>query len=356
MSLRNDLIARVRETGPLSIADYMAECLLHPVHGYYTTRDPLGTKGDFTTAPEISQMFGELIGLALAQSWIDQGRPKRFVLAELGPGRGTLMADVLRAARAVPGFCAAAEICLIEASPALRAVQAKTLKGHAPRWLDRVEDLPGDRPLFAVANEFFDALPVRQFLRQGAGWCERRVGLRDGALAFGLGAEAPQAALAHRLEDTSAGDLVEVCEAAAPIISALATRIAARGGATLIVDYGDWRSLGDTLQALRAHEPADVLADPGQADLTAHVDFEPLAEAARAAGCAHSRVTPQGVFLERLGITARAQALARGRSGAALDDLVAAHRRLTHPDEMGNLFKVLGLYPTQAAPPPGLAP
>lgn len=356
MSLSDDLIARIRQTGPLSIADYMAECLLHPVHGYYTTRDPLGAAGDFTTAPEISQMFGELIGLALAQGWIDQGRPKRFVLAELGPGRGTLMADLLRAARAVPGFAEAAEICLVEASPALRAVQAETLKGHAPRWLDRVEDLPGDRPLFAVANEFFDALPVRQFLRRGAGWCERRVGLRDGALAFGLGVEAPQVALAHRLDDTRDGDLVEICEAAPQIVTALASRIAARGGAALIVDYGDWRSLGDTLQALRAHEPADVLADPGQADLTAHVDFEPLAGAARTAGCAHSRLTPQGVFLERLGITARAQALARGGSGAALDDLVAAHRRLTHPDEMGNLFKVLGLFPTQATAPPGLDP
>lgn len=356
MSLKADLIARIRETGPLSIADYMAECLLHPVHGYYTTRDPLGAAGDFTTAPEISQMFGELIGLVLAQSWIDQGRPDRFVLAELGPGRGTLMADLLRAARAVPGFTEAAEIHLVEASPTLRAAQAGTLKGYAPRWLDRAQDLPADLPLFVVANEFFDALPVRQFVRQGAGWCERQVGLRDGKLAFGLGGEAPQAALAHRLEDTSAGDLVEICEAAPPIVSALAARIAARGGAALIVDYGDWRSLGDTLQALRAHEPADVLDDPGQADLTAHVDFEPLADAARAAGCAHGPLTPQGVFLERLGITARAQALARGLSGAALEDLVAAHRRLTHPEEMGNLFKVLGLYPPRATPPPGLDP
>ncbi len=354
MTLSEHLIARIRAAGPLSVADYMADCLLHPDYGYYTTRDPLGAGGDFTTAPEISQIFGELLGLALAQSWLDQGRPATFTLAELGPGRGTLMADLLRAARAVPGFCDAADLCLVEASPTLRAVQADTLKDHSPRWLDRVEDLPDDRSLFVIANEFFDALPVRQFLRRGEGWCERLVGLRDGELAFGLGTETPQPALAHRLEDTRDGDLVEICDPAAPITAALAARITAHGGAALIVDYGDWHSLGDTLQAVRAHEPTEVLADPGAADLTAHVDFEVLAQAARAAGCAHSRLTPQGVFLERLGITARAQALSRGLRGAALDDLVRAHRRLTHPEEMGNLFKVLGLYPTQATPPPGL--
>lgn len=354
MNLRQRLCDRIHASGPMRVSDYMAECLLHPEFGYYTTRDPLGATGDFTTAPEISQMFGELIGLALAQSWLDQGAPARFTLAELGPGRGTLMADVLRATRAVPGFLSGAEICLIEASPTLRAAQARTLEGHAPRWLGRVEDLPGDRPLFALANEFFDALPVRQFIRDGEGWRERLVGLQDGTLAFGLGPMSDQPALAHRLADTRDGDLVELCEAAPVITAQLASRIAAHGGAALIVDYGDWRSLGDTLQALKAHEAADPLSDPGAADLTAHVDFEVLANAARAAGCGHSRLTPQGVFLERLGITPRAQALARGLSGAALDDLVQAHRRLTHPDEMGNLFKVLGLFPAQAAPPPGL--
>ncbi|MGD9862763.1 MAG: class I SAM-dependent methyltransferase [Pseudodonghicola sp.] len=354
MSLRERLIERIRGAGPMRISDYMAECLLHPEFGYYTTRDPLGVRGDFTTAPEISQMFGELIGLCLAQCWLDQGAPDRFTLAELGPGRGTLMADALRAARAVPGFLAGAELCLIEASPTLRAAQAAALRDHAPRWLEDVEALPADRPLFVIANEFFDALPIRQFLRDGAGWRERLVGLRDGTLAFGLGPLADQPALAHRLEDTRDGDLVELCEAAPLITARIAGRIAAHGGAALIVDYGDWRSLGDTLQALKAHQAADPLADPGAADLTAHVDFEVLAEAARAAGCGHSRLTPQGIFLERLGITPRAQALARGLSGAALDDLVQAHRRLTHPDEMGNLFKVLGLFPSRTTPPPGL--
>ncbi|MDC0658210.1 SAM-dependent methyltransferase [Leisingera sp. SS27] len=355
MSLRDHLTARIRANGPISVAEYMADCLLHPQFGYYTTRDPLGTKGDFTTAPEISQMFGELLGLSLAQSWLDQGSPAPFTLAELGPGRGTLMADLLRATRGVPGFHAAMQIHLVEASPALRDVQASTLQGYAPVWLDSVETLP-DQPLFLAANEFFDALPVRQFLRAGDGWSEKRIGLQDGALAFGLSPAAPQHALQHRLEDTSDGDLVELCEAAAPITQCIAARIAAHGGAALIVDYGDWRALGDTLQALRAHEPADPLQAPGEADLTAHVDFEALALAAKTAGCAFTRLTPQGVFLERLGITGRARALAAPLQGEGLETLITAHRRLTHPDEMGNLFKVLGLYPSQAAPPPGLNP
>jgi len=355
MSLADTLAARIRQDGPLTLAEFMAEALMHPRLGYYATRDPLGAAGDFTTAPEISQMFGELLGLALAQAWLDQGRPAPFTLAELGPGRGTLMRDALRAARAVPGFAEAAQIVLVETSPVLRRIQAETLAGHAPAWCDRAADLP-DAPLFLVANEFFDALPIRQFIRAGDGWAERLLGLEDNRLAFGRGDPAPLPALAHRLEDTRDGDLVELCPAAAPIAGVIAARIARHGGAALIVDYGDWRSLGDTLQALRGHARADPLADSGQADLTAHVDFEPLALAARAAGCAHSKLTPQGVFLERLGITARAQALARGMQGAALDSHIAAHRRLTHPAEMGTLFKVLGFTPQTTPPPPGLDP
>ncbi|MEX0366740.1 MAG: class I SAM-dependent methyltransferase [Ruegeria sp.] len=355
MSLRALLIERIRQDGPLSLADYMAECLLHPVHGYYTTRDPLGAAGDFTTAPEISQMFGELIGLALAQAWMDQGRPAPFTLAELGPGRGTLMADLLRATRAVPGFHDAARITLVEASPALRKIQAETLTGHAPSWLDRVDDLP-NQPLLLVANEFFDALPIRQFIRDGDLWRERLVGLENEELAFGLGAATPQAALDHRLADTRDGDLVELCAPAQTVTTELARRIAAHGGAGLIVDYGDWRSLGDTFQALHRHEMADPLASPGETDLTAHVDFEALALTAKNAGCAHTKLTPQGIFLGRLGITARAQALVRGRTDKEAESIIHAHRRLTHPEEMGNLFKVLGLVPAPAPPPPGLEP
>ncbi|WP_170440589.1 class I SAM-dependent methyltransferase [Ruegeria arenilitoris] len=353
MSLLGHLSDRIRQDGPMSVADYMAECLLHPTHGYYTTRDPLGTHGDFVTAPEISQMFGEVIGLCLAQGWIDQGRPDRFALAELGPGRGTLMADILRATRGVPGFHDAAQVVLLEASPVLRGLQAEALDAHAPNWIVSVGDLP-ELPLFLVANEFFDALPIRQFLRDGDGWCERLVGLLGDRLAFGLGPRATQAALATRLEDTRDGDLVELCAAAVPIVTETARIIRSHGGMALVIDYGDWRSLGDTLQAVKGHEYVDPLATPGQADLTAHVDFETLALASRATGCAHTRLTPQGVFLERLGITQRAQSLASALTGSKLETLVRAHRRLTHPEEMGNLFKVLGLYPKTAMPPSGL--
>ena len=349
-ALKSELIAQIRANGPISLAEYMTTCLLHPTHGYYTTRRAFGAAGDFITAPEISQMFGELVGLALAQTWLDQGAPRPFTLVELGPGRGTLMADALRATRSIPGFHEAAQIVLLEASPALRAQQREAVP-HA-RHIDSIADLP-DQPLYLVANEFFDALPIRQFQRDGKGWREKRVGLQDHTLTFGLTNPTPQEALNHRLEDTNGGDIVEICPSAAPILHEIGQCIAAHKGAALIIDYGDWRSLGDTLQALAGHKPTDPLAAPGQADLTAHVDFEALATAAP---CAQTRLTPQGVWLERLGITARAQALARNLTADALETHIAEHRRLTHPSEMGTLFKVLGLYPTGHPPPTGLEP
>lgn len=353
MSLLDHLTTRILQDGPISVAAYMTECLLHPTLGYYTTRDPLGPQGDFITSPEISQMFGEVIGLCLAQSWMDQGQPSRFILGELGPGRGTLMADILRATRRVPGFHQAAKVVLLEVSPELKKKQAETLREYAPEWLGNIAEF-SDLPLYLVANEFFDALPIRQFLRDGDSWRERLVGVSAGSLTFGLGPRTEQSGLKHRMDDTTDGDLVELCSAATPILTTVAQKIATCGGSALIVDYGDWRSLGDTLQAMQNHKHSDPLENPGQADLTSHVDFEALAGAARAAGCAYTRLTPQGVFLERLGITARAQTLANSLEGSELEGLIAAHRRLTHPEEMGNLFKVLGLYPAQSAPPPGL--
>lgn len=352
MSLKDDLIARIAVDGPITVADFMAEALLHPTFGYYATRDPLGTAGDFITAPEISQMFGELIGLSLAQSWLEQGATAPFTLAELGPGRGTLMADMLRATRSVPGFHAAARIALVEASAPLRARQAETLATADASWHDTMDTVP-DGPLWLVANEFFDALPVRQFQRDGDLWRERCIGTEGDDLVFGLTPPVPHAALNDRLDDTQDGDIVETCDPGAAIMSQIGLRIATHGGTAVIIDYGDWHSLGDTLQALRDHAPVDPLSAPGSADLTAHVDFEALAHHAKPA--AHSRLTPQGVFLERLGITARAQQLAAKLDGAALDSHIAAHRRLTHPEEMGNLFKVLAVFPASADPPPGVS-
>jgi NADH dehydrogenase [ubiquinone] 1 alpha subcomplex assembly factor 7 len=352
MSLHDLLVAQIAANGPMRVSDFMTDCLLHPEYGYYTTQDPFGASGDFITAPEISQMFGELIGLSLAQSWMDQGSPTVFTLAEFGPGRGTLMADILRATKGVSGFHDAASIVLIEASPKLREQQSLTLAGYDRQWIDSLEQL-GAVPTYAVANEFFDALPIRQFIRDGIGWRERQIGISDDALAFGLGAISPQSALAHRIEDTKDGDLVEECTAATTIIGPLGQRIKDHGGAALIIDYGDWRSLGDTLQALKNHAPVDPLLHAGQADLTAHVDFEALANACP---CAYSRITPQGVFLERLGITQRAQTLAQNMEADTLKAHILAHKRLTHPDEMGNLFKVMGLYPEHGRPPAGLEP
>lgn len=352
-ALADILKARIAATGPLTLADYMAECLLHPAHGYYATRDPFGRGGDFTTAPEISQMFGEILGLCLAQTWLDQGAPAHFTLAELGPGRGTLMADVLRATRAVPGFHAAARVTLVEASPTLRQVQRATLGDHPATWLDGAEGLP-DAPLLLIANEFFDALPIRQFTRQGDGWAETVIGLQDGDLTLGRTPPAPLAALQHRLGDTPEGGIVETCPAASPIMARIGTTIAAHGGTALIVDYGDWRSRGDTFQALKDHRFTDPMAAPGEADLTAHVDFEALAQAAAPARASH--LIPQGTLLRRLGIDARAERLAQRLTGDALRSHLAAHHRLTDDREMGSLFKALAIHPPHLPPPPGFDP
>ena len=347
--LAKALSARISQTGPITVAAFMEECLSHPEHGYYATRDPLGTDGDFITAPEISQMFGECLGLALAQAWLDAGRPSPFALVELGPGRGTLMADILRATAIVPGFAAAAQVHLVETSPALRARQAEVLSHANSQWHDGLGTVP-DLPLFLVANEFFDALPVRQFQRSEAGWRERMVGVDGTALSFGLGPET-QFALEHRLNDTTPGDLVETCAAGVAIAAEIGQRIASVGGAALLIDYGDWRSLGDTLQAVQAHQTVDPLKSPGAADLTCHVDFEALAEAA--APARHSRLVTQCDLLQRLGIEARTKALAAKLDGSALEAHVTAYHRLTAASEMGTLFKALALFPAGAAPPPG---
>ncbi len=349
-ALEEIIKARIARLGPMSLAEYMTTCLLHPEHGYYTTRDPLGAAGDFTTAPEISQMFGEMLGLWLAQCWQDQGCPDHFVLAEPGPGRGTLMADILRVTRNIPGFLAAAEIWLIEASPTLTKAQRTALDGHDIHHAARITDLP-QGPLFLVANEFFDALPIRQFIRTEQGWRERMVGIEQGRLAFGLSPEMPLDTLDAAHADTSTGEMVEICIPAQEVAGEIARRIRDNGGAALIIDYGSYGTAGDSFQAVREHRKVGALETPGKADLTAHVDFAALA---RAAGDLRvSGPLPQGVLLERLGITARAQTLARGLSGPALESHIAAHRRLTHPDEMGSLFKALAFTPTAAPIPAG---
>ena len=347
---------RIADKGPIPLSEFMAFCMTHPEHGYYVTRDPFGATGDFVTAPEISQMFGELLGLCLAQAWIAQGRPSAFALTELGPGRGTLMADVLRATRTIAGFHQSAQVHFVEASPVLRRAQSQAVPSAT--FHEAVESLP-DLPLYLIANEFFDALPIRQYQRIEDGWAERLVTVQSAGseneidLSYQLSDRLRLPDLERRA-DVAVGQIVELAPALPQITQAIASRLDRQGGVALIIDYGDWTSLGDTLQALRHHQAAHPLSDPGEVDLTAHVDFAAIAAAAQPAK--FTRLTPQGVFLERLGITDRARALAAGLSGARLDSHIAAHRRLTHPAEMGDLFKVIGLYPASAEPPPGLLP
>lgn len=330
-----DLAGRLRRLierdGPVPVATYMALCNAH----YYATRDPIGSAGDFTTAPEISQMFGELIGLCFADLWQRAARPPACYV-ELGPGRGTLAADALRA---LGSAGSTPEVHLVETSPVLRAAQGERLPGA--RHHDAIDTLPDDRPLLIVANEFFDALPIRQIVRDAAGWRERVVGLSNGRLAFGLGEQRFDGVLPPHAADAPVGSVIETSPAAVAILRGLAARLRAQGGAVLVVDYGYAApALGETLQAVRGHRYADPLDAPGEQDLTAHVDFAALAAGARAEGLDVLGPTGQGGFLEALGIAARAAALAR-RAPARAAEIAAAHARLVAPEQMGTLFKVL---------------
>lgn len=335
--------------GPISVADYMALCLAHPVHGYYRTRDPLGAAGDFVTAPEVSQMFGELLGLWAAGVWQRMGAPHPVVLAELGPGRGTLMADALRAARIVPAFRAALAVHLVEISPALRRRQQETLaaSGVAIAWHDDVATLP-EGPLIVFANEFFDALPVHQAVKTADGWHERMVGLDESGRLVRALDPAPlprfEALLPAHLRPAPVGAVFEWRSDA--VVTELARRLVRFGGAALIVDYGHAPSaFGDTLQAVRGHAYADPLEAPGEADLTAHVDFAAIAAAAERAGAQALGPVTQGEFLRRLGIELRAARLKASATPAQREAIDAALLRLTGGgrENMGELFKVLVL-------------
>ncbi len=336
---------RIAQTGPINVAEYMELCLSHPKHGYYITRDPLGADGDFITAPEISQMFGELIGLWIAHVWLDQGSPSPFIFAELGPGRGTLMADALRATRNVAGFHQAMQVWLVETSPTLRAKQAENVP--KANWASTIEEIP-DLPLLLVANEFFDALPIRQFGRDGNGWRERMLGLTDGALQWGLALNLPNYALDTQFPNSPKDTIVETCPIGQAIAAQIGVRIRQHGGAALIIDYGEWQGTGDTLQALRQHLKTDPLSVPGNADLTAHVNFSALAKASNLKAWP---LLTQSHFLENIGVSQRAEILRRKDA----DGVNAAHHRLTHAAEMGTLFKVLCLTSAKAPVPPGFA-
>lgn len=337
--LAKQLAARITDTGPITVAEYMAACLGDPHHGYYTTRDPLGMAGDFVTAPEISQIFGELIGLWCADLWTQMSRPP-FHLIELGPGRGTLMADALRAAKQVPGFLDAASVHLVETSPALRTIQAQTLAGAAPVWHDTVASLPAG-PALVIANEFFDALPIDQYVCAPTGWHLRRVNfnLTTQAFAFTTDPEATAIDLPG-----APGDIIEQSPARTAVMAKLCDHVATNGGATLIVDYGPrGRSHGDTLQAVKDHAYADPLTDPGACDLTSHVRFTDLAAVATNQALAVFGPTTQRHFLLYLGAAARAAALQRNAAPEQRDAIAAAIQRLIAADQMGTLFSALAV-------------
>ena len=351
---------RIGEGGPLSVAQYMAEALGHHEHGYYASRDPFGASGDFTTAPEISQAFGELIGAWCIEVWRTMNAPDPVRVVELGPGRGTLLADAGRIwRRMAPELAAAARLHLVETSPALRVRQQAMLGELRPRplaaWHTRLADIPAG-PTILLANEFFDALPIHQYIRRNGAWRERLVGLAAAGDGFAF-IEGPVIELADAGDELVAaeGTIKELCPEAEALAAAIAARLAAHGGAALIIDYGPARSAsGDTLQAVHDHRPAYPLAEPGRADISHHVDFQRLRHAAERAGAGTFGPIPQGLLLGRLGIGERTEALANAASSPQRALAVqGAVRRLIHPGRMGMLFKALAIADPALPAPPG---
>ena len=365
MSLEKLIQERIREHGAITIADYMQIALSHPQYGYYMKRDPFGVSGDFVTAPEVSQVFGEIIGAWLAHNWELLGSPKEVALVELGAGRGTLMADILRATKNIRGFHDAVSIHLVEISPVLKQKQWKALANKHSRveWHDNIDSLP-QLPLLLIANEFFDALPIRQFVSKQDGWHERMIDIAGDNLVFVNTAASVMLPISVMsiesiLEDLGGvlGDsdkneatsiskekIIETCEPAIMIMRQISEHIANHGGAALIIDYGYTEgSFGDTLQAVKNHEHHQVLKDIGDADITAHVDFLALSQAAQMEGVNVHEIMPQGAFLMRMGAGDRTTSLCKISSAEQQKLLISGLKRLADPSEMGELFKVLAI-------------
>jgi NADH dehydrogenase [ubiquinone] 1 alpha subcomplex assembly factor 7 len=350
-SLETRIRDAIRRDGPVPVDRFIERALLDPEHGYYRRREALGAAGDFVTAPEISQMFGEIVGLWLAQAWLDLDRPAPVQLVELGPGRGTLLADVMRVGRGAPGFVGAVTLRLVEASPVLRARQREHLAAYEPSWVDALDDVPTG-PMLLIANEFLDALPVRQLVRTDGGWVERRVGLEGGRLGFVVDAER---AVEPPLFDAPLGTITEVSPARDALVDTIARRLTAHPGVGILIDYGAVAEgpTGDTLQAVRGHQRADPLAAPGAVDLSSQVDFGALGRAARAAGARVFGPVPQGTFLRAFGIEARAARLLARAAAGQQRPIRQALFRLTDPSQMGEVFKVMVISSPDGPLPPG---
>ena len=349
-------IARMIEMdGPISVGTFMMLALHDRELGFYATRESIGVRGAFVTAPEISQVFGELIGLWCIACWRDQGSPGKPLLVELGPGRGTLTADMLRALRGTPDFLNGLEVILVEASAKLESEQRQRLADTSVsvRWVRQWNDIAIDRPLFVIANEFFDVLPVRQFVMTERGWCERMVVAESNTLKFALSPQPVPLPRNHACGDEPLGTVYEICPAASSLAEDMSRRLIASGGAALIIDYGhEARRYGETLRAIRNHAYDDVLTAPGEADLSAHVDFSALAHVARRAGARSHGPINQARFLRSLGIQTRSAQLAGANPGHA-EEIEVAIARLTGTEAMGNLFKVMSISTPGAPAPPG---
>lgn len=362
-ALARKIKSLILTNGPISVTDFFALCLADPEHGYYKTRNPFGRAGDFVTAPEISQLFGEMIGIFMVVAWQRHGEPKNVRLVEIGPGRGTMMADMLRVvARIAPALYETASLHLVETSAFLQNVQRETLSAHGDRihWHESFDEVPEGFTLIA-ANELFDAIPIRQFIRTATGFRERMVGLdADGKLCFAAGvATLDPALLPQRQELPPEGTIFEVSPARQSVLVTLCERLLKCGGSALVIDYGHMvTGYGDTLQAVLAHQFDPPLAHPGMADLTSHVDFENLARTAMATGVQVNGCMHQGDFLVGLGIEDRAASLGRGKDEKTQADIVQAVERLAGAGEgrMGELFKVMAFSSPTVALPPFKAP
>lgn len=349
-ALKDYLIGLIKHRGAIAVSEYMELCLIHPQYGYYNQPKPIGRKGDFVTAPEVSQMFGELIGLWVANIWHNMGQPNKLYLVELGGGYGTLMADMLRAGRVVPGLHDALNVHMVEVSDRLSQIQKEKLEPlgyHIPlHWHKELSDLPDDAPIIFIGNEFFDALPVHHLQKQLDSWYERRIGLDEqDNLIFTLSADSIEPPATHpAVDDAKDGDILEFSTLSLSLMMQIAERINKQNGAALFADYGyAFPHTGESLQAVQAHRYVDILAYPGESDLTAHVDFGALAQVAYNHDVKILPLLAQAMFLNSLGIKERAQSLKNNAPQEVIEAIDSQLHRLTDTKQMGNLFKIFML-------------